>query len=76
DALRLAYDAVSQGAAGVDMGRNIFQSEAPAAMIQAVRKVVHELMRPEQAYDFYQALRHDGLGRRQQQSRKEAFAKA
>ncbi|MGH9449898.1 MAG: 3-hydroxy-5-phosphonooxypentane-2,4-dione thiolase [Terriglobia bacterium] len=76
DALRLAYDAVSQGAAGVDMGRNIFQSEAPAAMIQAVRKVVHEMMRPEQAYDFYQTLRHDGPGRRQQQSRKEAFAKA
>ena len=43
----MAYNAVSQGAAGVDMGRNIFQSEAPAAMIQAVGKVVHELMPPD-----------------------------
>ncbi len=42
DALTMAYQAVQQGAAGVDMGRNIFQSESPAAMIQAVRKVVHE----------------------------------
>ncbi|MEJ2010195.1 MAG: hypothetical protein P8Z30_18910, partial [Acidobacteriota bacterium] len=59
DALRMAYNAISQGASGVDMGRNIFQSEAPAAMIQAVGKVVHELMKPEQAYDFYQTLRHE-----------------
>jgi putative autoinducer-2 (AI-2) aldolase len=57
DALKMAYDAVQQGAAGVDMGRNIFQSEAPAAMIQAVRKVVHEKMKPHEAYDAYQALK-------------------
>lgn len=60
DALKLAYNAISQGAAGVDMGRNIFQSEAPAAMIQAVRKVVHESMKPAHAYDFYQTLKHEG----------------
>jgi 3-hydroxy-5-phosphonooxypentane-2,4-dione thiolase len=59
DALKLAYRAVSEGALGVDMGRNIFQSQAPAAMIQAVRKVVHELMRPELAFDFYQTLKHE-----------------
>jgi 3-hydroxy-5-phosphonooxypentane-2,4-dione thiolase len=58
DALRMAHRAVSEGAAGVDMGRNIFQSEAPSAMIQAVQKVVHELMKPEHAYDLYQTLRH------------------
>jgi len=58
DALTMAYDAVRQGAAGVDMGRNIFQSEAPAAMIQAVGKVVHEGLQPKQAYDFYQTLKY------------------
>ncbi len=57
DALKMAYDAVQQGAAGVDMGRNIFQSEAPAAMIQAVRKVVHEKMKPREAYDVYRDLK-------------------
>ena len=41
DALTMAYRAVQEGASGVDMGRNIFQSESPAAMIQAVAKVVH-----------------------------------
>jgi 3-hydroxy-5-phosphonooxypentane-2,4-dione thiolase len=59
DALTMAHRAVSEGAAGVDMGRNIFQSEAPAAMIQAVAKVVHELMRPEHAFEFYETLRHE-----------------
>jgi len=56
DALTMARNAVDQGAAGVDMGRNIFQSEAPAAMIQAVRKVVHEGARPEEAFDYYREL--------------------
>ncbi|MGC2403952.1 MAG: 3-hydroxy-5-phosphonooxypentane-2,4-dione thiolase [Acidobacteriaceae bacterium] len=53
DALRMAYQAVNEGAAGVDMGRNIFQSDAPEAMIQAVRAVVHADETPEKAYDLY-----------------------
>jgi putative autoinducer-2 (AI-2) aldolase len=57
DALKMAYKAIQAGAAGVDMGRNIFQSEAPIAMIQAVRKVVHEGERPERAFDYYLSLR-------------------
>lgn len=59
DALTMAYRAVNEGAAGVDMGRNIFQSEAPGAMIQAVGKVVHESMKPDQAYDLYETLKHE-----------------
>jgi len=57
EALAMAYNAVQQGAAGVDMGRNIFQSEAPTAMLQAVRAVVHENLKPAQAYDLYQTLK-------------------
>jgi 3-hydroxy-5-phosphonooxypentane-2,4-dione thiolase len=53
DALRMAWQAVNEGAAGVDMGRNIFQSDAPDAMIQAVRAVVHQDETPEKAYDLY-----------------------
>jgi len=56
EALEMAYRAVNEGAAGVDMGRNIFQSSAPAAMIQAVRKVVHENAKPKEAYEVYRAL--------------------
>jgi 3-hydroxy-5-phosphonooxypentane-2,4-dione thiolase len=53
DALTMAYNALQQGAAGVDMGRNIFQSESPIAMIKAVRMVVHEGEKPKSAYDFF-----------------------
>ena len=59
DALTMAYKAVSEGAAGVDMGRNIFQSDAPTAMIQAVSKVVHENMKPQEAYELFQTLRNE-----------------
>jgi putative autoinducer-2 (AI-2) aldolase len=57
DALQLAFSAVQEGASGVDMGRNIFQAENPAAMIQAVRKVVHEGVKPYEAYQYYQTLK-------------------
>jgi len=56
DALTMAYRAIQEGAAGVDMGRNIFQSESPEAMIQAVARVVHEDARPEEAYELFQEL--------------------
>jgi len=59
-ALEMAYNAVQQGAAGVDMGRNIFQSDAPAAMIQAVGKVVHENLKPKDALDLYETLKREG----------------
>ncbi len=58
DALKMAYNAIQQGAAGVDMGRNIFQSEAPVAMIQAVRAVVHENETPEKALDLYNTIKN------------------
>ncbi len=61
EALEMAYRAVREGAAGVDMGRNIFQSESPAAMIQAVAKVVHEDGRPKEAYELYRELSRDAV---------------
>jgi putative autoinducer-2 (AI-2) aldolase len=57
DALQMAANAVGDGASGVDMGRNIFQSEDPVAMIQAVRSVVHENNPPDKAYQMYQDLK-------------------
>jgi putative autoinducer-2 (AI-2) aldolase len=53
EALEMAYRAISEGAAGVDMGRNIFQAENPIAMIQAVRSVVHDGEKPDAAFKHY-----------------------
>jgi putative autoinducer-2 (AI-2) aldolase len=57
EALELAYNAIQEGASGVDMGRNVFQSDNPAAMIQAVGSVVHDGEKPDKAYDLYQSLK-------------------
>ena len=58
DALKMAYNAIQQGAAGVDMGRNIFQAESPVAMIQSVRAVVHNNETPEKAFELYNDLKN------------------
>ena len=52
DALELAYNAVQHGAAGVDMGRNIWQSDYPVEMIKAVRAIVHENLNVNEAYNI------------------------
>jgi len=57
DALTMAYNAIQQGASGVDMGRNIFQSDAPKAMMQVIGKVVHENMKPADANELYNTLK-------------------
>src|SRR6202046_439537 len=53
DALTMAYRAIEGGAAGVDRGRNIFQSDHPVAMIRAIRAVVHESAKPSRAYEEF-----------------------
>lgn len=58
EALQMCYSAIDQGASGVDMGRNIFQSDAPTAMIQAVRGVVHDNLTAKEAYELYQTLKN------------------
>ena len=57
EALEMAYNAIRDGAVGVDMGRNIFQSENPVAMLQAVRAVVHENASAKEAYDLFLSLK-------------------
>ncbi len=58
DAWTMAYNAVQQGASGVDMGRNIFQSDSPVSMLQAVRAVVHDNETPQKALDLYNTLKN------------------
>ncbi|MBS3164772.1 3-hydroxy-5-phosphonooxypentane-2,4-dione thiolase [Candidatus Woesearchaeota archaeon] len=53
EALQLARNAIESGAIGVDMGRNIFQSDNPTGMIRAVRAIVHENASVDSAYDLY-----------------------
>jgi putative autoinducer-2 (AI-2) aldolase len=59
DGLTMAYNAIDQGANGVDMGRNIFQAGDPIAMIQAVKAVVHDREKPEKAFELYNTLKEE-----------------
>ena len=56
DALQLTYNAIKGGAVGVDMGRNIWQSDHPVAMIRAVRAIVHGNANVDQAFKIYKQL--------------------
>ena len=58
EALEMAYKAIQEGAHGVDMGRNIFQSDSPAGMAQAIGKIVHEGYTPDQALEVYESVKH------------------
>jgi putative autoinducer-2 (AI-2) aldolase len=58
EALTMSYNAIQQGASGVDMGRNIFQSDAPIAMIKAINNIVHNNMKPNEAEQLYESLKN------------------
>ncbi len=57
DAIKMAYEAIAQGAKGVDMGRNIWQSRWPIAVISAIRSVVHEKASLKKAYNLFNTLK-------------------
>jgi 3-hydroxy-5-phosphonooxypentane-2,4-dione thiolase len=71
DALTMSYKAIQEGAAGVDMGRNIFQSAAPRAMIKAVRGVVHDNLKPREAHQLFLELKQQ----EEKSSKRKAVAK-
>ena len=64
DALTMAHRAVTEGAAGVDMGRNIFQSDNPLGMMRAVVSVVHEGSSPVEALEIYRSSKGASIGHR------------
>jgi putative autoinducer-2 (AI-2) aldolase len=65
DALLMAWRAIQEGAAGVDMGRNIFQSDSPVGMMRAIQAVVHGNASPEKAYQLYESIRESSAGEKQ-----------
>ena len=57
DALKLTHDAIQAGAAGVDMGRNIWQSDYPVPMIKAVKAIVHQNATVKEAHEMFTRLK-------------------
>lgn len=49
EVMKMVEDAISAGASGVSIGRNVFQHKNPAEMTRAISKVVHEGVSAEEA---------------------------
>jgi putative autoinducer-2 (AI-2) aldolase len=57
DAMQTTYNAIQEGAIGVVMGRNIWQSDHPVAMVQAIRAIVHENATVKEANELFESLK-------------------
>ena len=53
NALQMTFNAIAEGASGVDMGRNIFQSDNPVGMMKAIRAIVHKGASVDEAFEIY-----------------------
>jgi putative autoinducer-2 (AI-2) aldolase len=47
------YDGMQKGAIGVNLGRNIWQTQHPIAAIRAIRAIIHENYTAKEAGDLY-----------------------
>jgi putative autoinducer-2 (AI-2) aldolase len=63
DVFLLAYNAIQEGACGVDMGRNIWQSDYPVAMIKGIRAIVHENASVKEAYELFQEIKAKSISK-------------
>ena len=65
DVLQLCYNAIQMGAIGVDMGRNIWQSDYPAAIVQGVNAVIHRNFSVKEALELVESLCDESTRRRE-----------
>ena len=72
DALQLTYNAIKAGAVGVDMGRNIWQSEHPVPMIKAARAIIHGNLNVDQAFKLYKKLVSEEPKKKQNSQKKKS----
>ncbi len=52
DVLKMVYDAVQAGAAGIAFGRNVFQRDDPGKFLEAIRGIIYKGMKPEEAVEL------------------------
>jgi 3-hydroxy-5-phosphonooxypentane-2,4-dione thiolase len=55
--LEFVYDGMQRGAAGVNLGRNIWQDPFPVGMAAALQAVIHEEATPSDAFDLYKSMK-------------------
>lgn len=65
DVLNLCYNAIQEGAIGLDMGRNIWQSDYPAAIIQGINAIVHKNFSVDEALHLVESLCNEKTKRKE-----------
>jgi putative autoinducer-2 (AI-2) aldolase len=58
EVFEFVYDGMQKGAIGVNLGRNVWQSPHPVAMMRALNAVVHDEATPKQAFDLFKSLQN------------------
>jgi len=58
EVFEFVYDGMQKGAIGVNLGRNVWQSPYPVAMMRALNGVVHDNLLPQQAFELFKSLQH------------------
>jgi putative autoinducer-2 (AI-2) aldolase len=51
------YDGMQKGAIGVNLGRNIWQTEHPVAAIRAIRAIIHDGYTAKEAEDLFEQIK-------------------
>jgi putative autoinducer-2 (AI-2) aldolase len=57
DVFNFVYDALQNGAIGVNLGRNVWQSQYPVAIIRSLRALIHENYKPSEAHALFTKLK-------------------
>jgi len=57
EVFEFVYDGIQKGAIGVNLGRNVWQSPHPVAVMRALNGVIHDGLTPRQALDLFETVR-------------------
>jgi putative autoinducer-2 (AI-2) aldolase len=58
EVFEFVYDGMQNGAIGVNLGRNVWQSPHPVAVMRALNAVIHDQATPEQALDLFESIKN------------------
>ena len=59
EVFEFVYDGIQKGAIGVNLGRNVWQSPYPLAMMRGLNGVIHDNLTPSEASDLYQTIKEE-----------------
>ncbi len=60
EVFQFVHDGMQRGAIGVNLGRNVWQTEHPAAVARALRAIIHEKATPQQALELFNSVKSEG----------------